>query len=78
MNEMITPSHEQQNDDYPQVLIADTDWTEVERLATGALSPLLSSPDLTSPSPAFPCDTIPFPSSLTKRADAQPVEEEKE
>ena len=28
--------------------------------------------------PAFPSDTIPFPSSLTNRADAQPVEEEKE
>ena len=33
MNEMITPSHEQQNDDYPQIVIADTDWTEEERNA---------------------------------------------
>ena len=28
MNEMITPSHEQQSDNYPQIVIADTDWTE--------------------------------------------------
>ena len=31
MNEMITPSYEQQNDDYHQVLIADTDWTDEEQ-----------------------------------------------
>ena len=33
MNEMITPFHEQQSDDYPQIVIADTDWTEEERTA---------------------------------------------
>ena len=63
---------------YEELTASEHPCKVVERLATGASSPLLSSPDLTSPSPAFPSDTIPFPSSLTNRADAQPVEEEKE
>ena len=33
MNEMITSPHEQQNKEYPQLTIADTDWTEEERNA---------------------------------------------
>mgnify|MGYP003299979308 CR=1 FL=1 len=33
MNEVITQTNEQQNDDYPQIVIADTDWTEEERTA---------------------------------------------
>ena len=31
MNEMITSPHEQQNEDYPQLTIADTDWTDEEQ-----------------------------------------------
>ena len=33
MNEMITSPHDQQNEDYPQLSIADTDWTDEEREA---------------------------------------------
>ena len=33
MNEMITSPHEQQNEDYPKLTIADTDWTDEEREA---------------------------------------------
>ena len=31
MNEMITSPHEQQNEDYPQLTIVDTDWTDEEQ-----------------------------------------------
>ena len=31
MNEMITSPHEQQNEDYLQLTIADTDWTDEEQ-----------------------------------------------
>ena len=33
MNDMITSPHDQQNEDYPQISIADTDWTDEEREA---------------------------------------------
>ena len=34
MNEMITPPHnEQLNEDYPQLSLADTGWTDEEREA---------------------------------------------
>ena len=35
MNEMITSPHEQQNEDYPQLTIADTDWTDEEQSIVG-------------------------------------------
>lgn len=64
-------------DDYEELTTSERPCKVVERLATGASSPFLSSPNLTSPSPSLPNDTILFSSSLSNGADALAVEIEK-